>query len=126
MFISARNLYICQRHRLPEGSRREIMAEICPTCSLPKSLCVCQTIEYEQQRVKIKLESKKWNKTMTVIEGLDKSSIDIERAASILKTKCACGGAVKNGMIMLQGDQREKVQKILAELGVPPENLEVI
>ncbi|MDT7878988.1 MAG: translation initiation factor, partial [Candidatus Caldarchaeales archaeon] len=123
---SAGNVYICQKSCSTEGSRREIMAEICPTCSLPKSLCVCQTIEYEQQRVKIKLESKKWNKIMTIIEGLDKSSIDIEEAASVLKTKCACGGAVKNGIIMLQGDQREKVRKILAELGIPPENLEVI
>lgn len=102
------------------------MVEICPTCGLPANLCVCKTIEYEQQRVKIKLETKKWNKTMTVIEGLDSGSIDIDEVASTLKAKCACGGAVKNGVIMLQGDQRDKVQKILVELGVSPENLEVI
>ncbi|GBC71274.1 hypothetical protein HRbin02_01054 [Candidatus Calditenuaceae archaeon HR02] len=102
------------------------MAEICPTCGLPKNLCVCKTIDYEQQRVKIKLETKKWNKTMTIIEGLDSSSIDMEEVASILKAKCACGGAVKNGVIMLQGDQREKVPKILVELGIPSENLEII
>ncbi len=102
------------------------MAEICPTCGLPKNLCVCKTIDYEQQRVKIKLETKKWNKTMTIIEGLDSSNIDIEEVASILKAKCACGGAVKNGVIMLQGDQRDKVPKILVELGIPSENLEII
>jgi len=102
------------------------MAGICPTCGLPTNLCVCQTIEYEQRRVKIKLEAKKWNKTMTVIEGLNSKDIDIEEVASILKSKCACGGAVKNGVIMLQGDQRDKVQRILVELGLSPENLEII
>ncbi|MCS7145709.1 MAG: stress response translation initiation inhibitor YciH [Nitrososphaerota archaeon] len=102
------------------------MADTCPTCGLPKNLCVCQTIEYEQRRVKIKLETKKWNKTLTLIEGLDSGSIDIDEVASILKAKCACGGAVKNGVIMLQGDQRDKVQRILVDLGLSPENLEII
>jgi translation initiation factor 1 len=62
-----------------------------------------------------------------VIEGLADSGIDLEDLTSKLKTKCACGGAVKNGIIMLQGDQREKVVRILAEeLGIMPENIEVI
>lgn len=49
------------------------MAEICATCGLPKSICVCETISREQQRVKIKLELRKWNKPTTVIEGLNGS-----------------------------------------------------
>jgi translation initiation factor 1 len=104
-----------------------IMVDSCPTCGLPRSLCVCQTIAYETQKVKVKLETKKWNKVTTVIEGLADSGIDLEDLTSKLKARCACGGAVKNGVIMLQGDQREKVVRILAEeLGIMPENIEVI
>jgi translation initiation factor 1 (eIF-1/SUI1) len=33
-----------------------VMAEVCPTCGLPKDLCVCGEIEKEQQRIRIRLE----------------------------------------------------------------------
>ena len=102
------------------------MAETCPVCGLPKNICVCETISYEGQRIKVRLETKKWNRPTTVIEGLTGSSIDLEDLASTLKSKCACGGAVKNGMIILQGDHRDKVTKILSELGISPDNIEVI
>jgi len=102
------------------------MAETCPVCGLPKTLCVCETISYESQRIRIKLETKKWNRQTTVIEGISGSSIDLDQVASQLKARCACGGAVKNGVIILQGDQREKAYKVLQELGVASENIEVI
>ncbi|MCS7142836.1 MAG: stress response translation initiation inhibitor YciH [Aigarchaeota archaeon] len=98
----------------------------CPVCGLPKNICVCATISYEAQRIKVKLETKKWNRPTTVIEGLTSSPIDLYQLATDLKTKCACGGAVKNGLIILQGDQREKVVKTLIEMGLSRENIEVI
>lgn len=108
------------------GVSRVVMVDTCPTCGLPKNLCVCGTISYESQRIKIRLETKKWNKTTTVIEGLSGSMININEVASILKSRCACGGAVKNGQIILQGDHREKAQKILIELGIAAQNIEII
>jgi len=102
------------------------MAEICPTCGLPKSICVCGTISREQQRVKVKLERRKWNKPTTVIEGLNGSKKDLQEIASRLKTLLACGGVVKEGMILLQGDHREKVKQALLELGLSEENIDVI
>lgn len=102
------------------------MADICPRCGLPVSICVCTTISREQQRVRVKLESRKWGRIMTVIEGLDGSKKDLTDIASKLKAACACGGGLKNGVILLQGDHREKVREVLISLGVQPENIEVI
>lgn len=104
----------------------EVMVGTCPICGLPKNVCACATISYESQRIKVKLETKKWNRPTTVIEGLNPSGIDLHELATILKTRCACGGAVKNGVIILQGDQREKSIKILQELGIAKDNIEVL
>jgi translation initiation factor 1 len=101
-----------------------IMAEICSTCGLPKDLCVCSEIEKEQQRIRIRLETRKFGKATTIVDGInDKSNIvDI---AHNLKNVCACGGTAKNGQILLQGDHREKVRQYLVKLGYPEENIEL-
>jgi len=102
------------------------MAEICATCGLPKSICVCGTLSREQQRVKIRLETRKWNRPTTMIEGLDGSKKDLQEVASKLKSALACGGAVKEGAILLQGDHRTKVKEVLVSLGFPSDNIEVL
>ncbi|MCS6784153.1 MAG: translation initiation factor [Candidatus Caldarchaeum sp.] len=102
------------------------MAEICSTCGLPKSICVCGTISREQQRVRIKLELRKWNKPTTVIEGLNGTKKDLQEIASKLKATLACGGVVKEGQILLQGDHRDRVRDALLDLGLSEENIEVI
>ena len=101
------------------------MAEVCSTCGLPKDLCVCGTISMEQQLVKVRLETRKWGKPSTVIEGIDVKSVDLASLAGKLKTYCACGGTAKNGQILLQGDQREKANTFLVQTGYPKENIEL-
>ena len=96
------------------------MAEVCPVCGLPKDICVCKEIAKEQQRIRVRLEKRKWGRAMTIIDGLDDGCTDLNELAKKLKTICACGG-----MVMLQGDQREKVKELLIELGYPEENIEV-
>ncbi len=54
---------------------------------------------------------------MTVVEGIDSSNIDIKDLCTTLKTKCACGGTSKDGKIELQGEHKNKVKKILIDLG---------
>lgn len=102
------------------------MGEICPTCGLPTSICVCKTIDREQQRVKVRLETRKWNRPLTIIEGLNGTKKDLQEIASKLKSALACGGAVKEGHILLQGDHRERVKQMLIELGLSEENIEVL
>jgi len=101
------------------------MVDICPICGLPKDICVCGEISKEQQKIRVRLETRKFRKAMTLIEGLDSKDVNLSRLAQKMKAYCACGGTAKNGQIMLQGDQREKVYQFLIQMGYPKENIEV-
>lgn len=102
------------------------MAEICEVCGLPKEICVCGDISKDQQRIRVRLEKRKWNKPATVIEGIDGKSVDIGNIATQLKAFCACGGTSKNNQIMLQGDHRDKSRSKLVQLGFPDSNIDVL
>ena len=101
------------------------MSDICTKCGLVKELCVCETIAKESQLIKIFLERKKFRKFSTLIEGIDQKEIDIKDLAKKLKEKFACGGTVKEGKIELQGDHKNKVKKILVNMGLSPDTIEV-
>ena len=101
------------------------MADICPVCGLPKDICVCGEIGKEQQRIRVRLETRKWGKPMTVIEGIDSKDMSLSRLAQKMKAYCACGGTAKNNQILLQGDQREKAKNFLTKMGYPEQNIEV-
>ena len=102
-----------------------VMAEVCSTCGLPKDLCVCGEIEKEQQRIRVRLETRKFGRPSTVIDGMEDKNINLATIAQKLKTYCSCGGTSKNGQIMLQGDHRDRVREFLIKLGYPTENIEV-
>ena len=91
------------------------MSDICPVCSLPKDLCVCDTIKKEEQKITIKIVKRRFGKLATLIEGIE--DLDLKEIAKELKSKLACGGTSKKGAIELQGDHSVKAKKILEELG---------
>ena len=93
------------------------MAEICPVCGLPKELCMCEEIAREQQTVRISIDSRRYGKTVTVIDGIDENDIDINDLAKKLKNRGAAGGTCKDGRIELQGDHKKKVKAVLEEMG---------
>jgi len=97
------------------------MADICPVCGLPSELCMCEEIAREQQSVKIFTDSRRYGKTVTVIDGIDENDIDIDDLAKQLKTKCAAGGTAKDGRIELQGDHKKKVKAVLENMGFQTE-----
>ena len=101
------------------------MAEICPICGLPKDICVCGEISKEQQKIRVRMETRKYRKAVTIIDGIDDKDVDLGRLAQNMKTFCACGGTAKNGHIMLQGDHREKAHDFLIQQGYPEGNIEV-
>lgn len=105
--------------------RLSIMGDICPTCGLPKDLCACVEIEKEQQRIRIRLETRKFGKPTTIVDGIDDKGKDLAELAKKLKNFCACGGTAKNGQVMLQGDHRDKVRQFLLKMGYPEENVQV-
>ncbi len=101
------------------------MAEICPVCGLPQDLCICEEMNQEQQRIRIRLENRKWNKPWTIVEGIDLNGDELRRITKQLKNKLACGGTTKGGKIMLMGDHRDVVRDMLMKIGFSDENIEV-
>ncbi len=101
------------------------MSEVCPKCGLPKELCVCETIAKKDQQIRIKVEKRKFGKLITIVEGIDKKSIDIKDLAKQLKNKLACGGTVKEGIIELQGDHAQKAKRILIALGFSQDTVKI-
>lgn len=79
----------------------------------------------EQQRIRIRLERRKWGKKYTIIDGIDSKGVDLRKIASELKNKCACGGTAKNEQVQLMGDHRDVVRESLIKMGFPEENIEV-
>jgi translation initiation factor 1 len=57
-------------------------------------------------------------KGVTVITGLRYDEAQLADLATRLKRLCGAGGAVKNGVIEIQGDHRDRVVAELGKLGL--------
>ncbi len=101
------------------------MSETCKKCGLPTELCICETISKETQKIKIQETRKRFGKTVTMIKGIDSSSIDIPKLLKKLKSKLSCGGTYKDGVIELQGKHTNAVKKLLVEEGFNESSLDV-
>ncbi|MFZ5955007.1 MAG: stress response translation initiation inhibitor YciH [Nanoarchaeota archaeon] len=89
--------------------------DICPKCGLPYQACVCKEIVKEKQEIEVKTEKRRFGKISTIISGLDEANI--KDVAKKLKSELACGGTIKKKVIELQGNHKDKVKKILIEIG---------
>jgi translation initiation factor 1 len=68
--------------------------------------------------VRIRRETKgRKGKGMTTISGLDIPEKELKDLCSQLKKLCGTGGALKNGVIEIQGDNRDKIKASLEQLG---------
>ena len=57
-------------------------------------------------------------KEVTVIDQLGLSHAELERWLKAFKSALGCGGVVEDDRLMLQGDQRDRVRRLLTERGV--------
>lgn len=69
-----------------------------------------ETLPNEKQNLRVQLDKKaRAGKQVTLITSFIGTVEDIESLAKKLKNLCGCGGSVKDGEILLQGDFREKI-----------------
>ena len=77
-----------------------------------------ETLPPQQQRLVVRIERKdRGGKTVTVVENFIGKAGDLEDLGRLLKSKCGVGGTVKDGVILVQGDFRKRVAKILSGQG---------
>ena len=89
-----------------------------PTFNFEREQNDIETITPAQQKLKIRLDTKKRaGKAVTLIEGFVGRDEDLQELAKKLKTFCGTGGSAKEGEIIIQGDQREKVTAWLKKNG---------
>jgi translation initiation factor 1 len=56
-------------------------------------------------------------KTVTLVKKLILSEGDLKELATNLKQVCGSGGTVKEGVIEIQGEHREKIAEALRKIG---------
>lgn len=69
-----------------------------------------ETVPPQQQKLKIKLETKqRGGKAVSLVQGFVGTEEDLQDLGKTLKNFCGTGGSAKDGEIIIQGDQRDKV-----------------
>ena len=69
-----------------------------------------------QQKLRLRLE-KRNGKPTTVVAGFVGPDTDLEALGKKLKSKAGTGGSAKDGLVLIQGDVREKCIAWLKEWG---------
>ena len=108
---------------------------ICPSCNKAVASCRCKPSSKSKSSSSNKSFSNKQDKRsqqvslpndgiirlaretkgrkgagVTLIHGLNKDEKELKAIAKSLKAHCGCGGAIKDGVVEIQGDQREKIK----------------
>ena len=78
-----------------------------------------EDIDFSSFVIRVHLEKKgRGGKAVSLIRGLeDLAKEELETLGKELKSQCGVGGSVKNGEIIIQGEHRDKIIKILKEKG---------
>ena len=95
---------------------------MCPDCGQPTASCRCANRSAAPLSgdgiVRVHRETKgRKGKGVTLVKGLDLDADGLKKLAQELKKKCGAGGAVKGGVIEIQGDHRDLVVAELEKHG---------
>jgi translation initiation factor 1 len=89
-----------------------------PEYKLEKETLFTETTIAANQPLKIRIDKKhRAGKAVTLIEGFEGKVSDLQELGKKIKTFCGTGGSVKDGEIMVQGDNRDKILQWLVKNG---------
>ncbi|MDR2212715.1 MAG: translation initiation factor Sui1 [Pseudomonadales bacterium] len=96
---------------------------LCPDCGKAVAGCVCRQLQAKATPkgdgiVRIARETKgRGGKGVSLVKGLPLHEDELKQLAAKLKQHCGTGGTVKDGIIEIQGEQRDKLRAYLEQLG---------
>lgn len=98
--------------------------DICPECREPLAECICADLA-DQARlqsldgiVRIRREtSGRKGKGVTTVTGVPLPEAELKQLGKRLKKLCGTGGSVKEAVIEIQGDHRERLKQALEQEG---------
>lgn len=101
--------------------------KVCTRCGQPEGQCQCGAVRPSGEIrpgvprdgvVRVTLDRKgRGGKAMTLVMGVPGSPEETQRLGQSLKKLCGSGGTVKNDVIEVQGDHRDRIIARLTELG---------
>jgi translation initiation factor 1 len=110
------------RNRRQEENRTVFSTEtgrVCPNCGRPIAECICHQKRPAAKGdgiVRVRLETKgRKGKSVTTISGAALEDDSLKQLLGELKRRCGAGGAVKDGIIEIQGDHCDAVILYLKE-----------
>ncbi|MFO0817707.1 MAG: translation initiation factor [Pirellulales bacterium] len=98
---------------------------LCDRCGELESACKCPPLPEpqaprkppEKQRARVQVEKRAKGKLVTVVRGLAAEDNDLPALLTQLKSACGAGGTVKDDTIEVQGDHRNRINDLLAQIG---------
>lgn len=82
------------------------------------SFTVRHSLPPKQQIAYLHRESKgRGGKTVTIIKNLILTETDLKTLSKMLKQTCGTGGTIKDGVIEMQGEHRDKIAETLRKMG---------
>ena len=74
--------------------------------------------EYEKLHFELHFSKKgRSGKIVTLVKGMDMDKDTLEYISKKLKRKLSVGGSIKDGEIIIQGNNRDKIEEILLKMG---------
>ena len=82
-------------------------------------------LDKSETHLTVRVETRRWGKPVTIIQGLPKTGRSLDEVAHRLKGRLATGGTAKDGVIMLQGDHRNRLKDELVKMGFAEDHIEI-
>ena len=77
---------------------------------------ILRELDAERAQIAVSTELRRFNKPVTIVQGLENNK-DVLSITRNLKSKIGTGGTFKDGKIMLQGNHKGEVAKLLIAFG---------